>query len=333
MKKGLKFLGGLIATVIALSFGLYFLSPGTLLNAASSMAVQSGGFNKHTIEMDGEQYYYFDNENIGQPVLIFVHGFSDEKASWFPFVNEFSKKYRVIAPDLLGHGENKKDTTISYTFLRQAEFLKSFLDELNINQPHLIGASMGGAVVGKFASIYPTELSSVTFISSAGINGNTEVSALQQFMDQFPSDELKKENMPLLPKDMSDESLAQFKKYIFYKDLNVPEKLMKYYMKRSVENRDFYFNVMQDIVYTENGAFKDALDEELDNIVVPVLVIWGKQDPLLDVSSVKVFEDSVSAPLTVALIDDCGHATLAEQPQETRQPIIDFIGKLEGINL
>lgn len=328
MKNAFKFIGGLLILLVVLIFGLYFFSPGTILTTLSNITIKSGGFSKHTVEIDGEEYFYYDNENMDQPVLIFVHGFSDEKASWFPFVNEFSKDYRVITPDLLGHGENRKDTSIAYTFIHQAEFLKSFISALSLDKPHLIGVSMGGAVVGKFASIYPDDLQSVTLISSAGINGNLEESELQLYMDQFQTLEERKEHMPLLPKDLSDESLAQFKKYIFYVDLNAPDKLMKHYMKRSVDNRDFYFNVLQDIVYTENGEFRDPLDDELRNIKVPVLVIWGIEDPLIDVSSVKVFEDSVRTPLTVALVDDCGHATIAEQPEGTRQPIIDFLDKI-----
>ena len=70
-------------------------------------ATSSGALlEKKSIEsFDGTEISYFI-EGKGEPVLVFIHGWSCEKTYWEYQINEFSGDYTVVALDLAGHGES-----------------------------------------------------------------------------------------------------------------------------------------------------------------------------------------------------------------------------------
>ncbi len=330
MKKFLKIAIFLIGLILIIPVALYFLAPVTILNATSYVAQTQAGVKNRVVYIDGIRCNYLDNGAKDKETLVLVHGFTDGKESWFPFANEFSDDYRIVALDLLGHGKNVKYPNLDYSFSKQAQFLKKFIDELSLSKPHLIGASMGGAVTTKFAIDYPDELISLTIITAAGINGNPNPSKMNSYMTQFETVEEKRRELPILPNNLSNESLNRFKSFVFSKNINIPNKLFKHHVKHAVEHKEFYLNVMRDFIQYETGKFKDPLDDELYKITCPVLVIWGMQDPLIDPSSVIVFQDSLPNMPVVKLLDDCGHAPSFEKVKETRSAIVEFLGKKDA---
>ena len=62
-----------------------------------------------TISINGMDMYYEDHGD-GE-TLVLLHGFSRSGAIWKPFITEFSKHYRLIVPDLRGHGRSTNPTS------------------------------------------------------------------------------------------------------------------------------------------------------------------------------------------------------------------------------
>ena len=78
--------------------------------------------------------------------VVFVHGYGGDKNSWL-FVQEPIAADRVTyAVDLPGHGESSKDVGDG-TVQSLARVLIGLLDALGISRAHLVGHSMGGAVI------------------------------------------------------------------------------------------------------------------------------------------------------------------------------------------
>ena len=101
-----------------------------------------------TVDVDGRQLSYAvlgDTESGNDPVL-FVHGYGGDKNSWL-FVQEPIAADRVTyALDLPGHGASSKDVGDG-TIQTLAQAVLGFLDAVGVNRVHLVGHSMGGAVV------------------------------------------------------------------------------------------------------------------------------------------------------------------------------------------
>ncbi|MCB0375604.1 MAG: alpha/beta hydrolase [Sinomicrobium sp.] len=98
-------------------------------------------------------------------VLLFLHGLGSTKKDWDLQVPFFSRNYRVITPDLRGHGNSTKPEK-AYGVEFMAEDIKQFLNALDIDKATLIGFSMGGAVAFHFAYAYPNRIDKLVIVNS-----------------------------------------------------------------------------------------------------------------------------------------------------------------------
>lgn len=110
----------------------------------------------------------------GQPVVL-IHGVGLNKEMWGGQFVGLSSDYRVIAYDMLGHGQSPRpraDTDLQGYAAQLAELL----DHLQIPQATVIGFSMGGLVARAFALHYPQRLNSLVVLNSV-FNRTPEQSA------------------------------------------------------------------------------------------------------------------------------------------------------------
>ena len=98
-------------------------------NSANSDATA----NLKTMTLHGDRVAYRD-EGAGE-VLLLVHGMGGSSNSWSGVIPLLAKKYRVIAPDLLGHGESDKPRG-DYSVGAFAVLLRDLLDALGRPPSH-----------------------------------------------------------------------------------------------------------------------------------------------------------------------------------------------------
>jgi len=97
------------------------------------------------LSFDGEPIVY-EKAGSGEPTLIFIHCWSCDKSYWAYQVDYFSKKYKVIAIDLAGHGESGLGR-VDWTIQNYAKDVKAVIDKEKLDNVILVGHSMGGPVV------------------------------------------------------------------------------------------------------------------------------------------------------------------------------------------
>lgn len=93
---------------------------------------------------------------IGKP-LVLVHGLMTSSYSWRYNIQELSKHFRVIVPDLVGCGLTDKPIEYSYTPYGVAEFLHAFLGAIGVSSAYVVGNSLGGLYVLAWANKYPSD--------------------------------------------------------------------------------------------------------------------------------------------------------------------------------
>jgi len=97
--------------------------------------------------------------------VVLLHGFLENQLMWEAFVPEFSKKYRVITIDLLGHGQTECLGYV-HSMEDQADMVYQVLHELKIRKAILVGHSMGGYVALAFAELYPDNMKGLVLLNS-----------------------------------------------------------------------------------------------------------------------------------------------------------------------
>lgn len=104
----------------------------------------------------------------GETVLL-MHGKNFFGAYWNDTIEALrSSGYRVVVPDQVGFGKSAKPN-IAYSFELLAKNTKSLLDELEIENVHVVGHSMGGMLAVRFALMYPQSVTSLTLENPIGL--------------------------------------------------------------------------------------------------------------------------------------------------------------------
>lgn len=111
----------------------------------------------------------------GEP-LILVHTVGQSLYTWRRVFNRLSEHYRVIAPDLLGHGYSDRPLTFGYSIEEQADALRRFMDALGIESAHFAAFSMGCAYALKFAMQYPEHVGRLVLLSPGGVTQDMPLS-------------------------------------------------------------------------------------------------------------------------------------------------------------
>jgi pimeloyl-ACP methyl ester carboxylesterase len=272
------------------------------------------GYQAKTVTVDGYQWHYLDSGDEAKEVLVLVHGFGANKDNWLTYGRLFNKRYRVIVPDLPGFGDNLKDTSLSYNVKLQADRLQAFLLQLGLGRVHLTGNSMGGFIATQFALSYPEQLRSVILMNAAGVEG-TRKSWLEQHVD-------KGEN-PLVVKTPAqmDELFAR----VAHRPMKLPAIIKNFMLEDMVANHDFYDSIFWELLSKEGGM--DFLNDQLSQINMPVMIIWGEHDQLLDVSCAHVIKEKLPTA-TLVVLDDVGHIPMVEAPKLTARHQLAFLAGL-----
>lgn len=88
------------------------------------------------------------------PPIVLAHGFSDSGFRWLPLAENLASEYEVIAYDARGHGHSDAPTT-GYDIEDRIADLRAVVNESELNEPVLVGHSMGAITVARTAARYP----------------------------------------------------------------------------------------------------------------------------------------------------------------------------------
>lgn len=133
---------------------LVALTTALLILCIPALAMEAGSFDS-----DGVQIKYV-TEGQGEPVIL-IHGFvANAQLNWIaPGVfGALAKDYRVIAPDLRGHGQSGKPHGAENYGPQMAKDIINLMDHLKIEKAHVAGYSLGGFLTVYLTATYPDRI-------------------------------------------------------------------------------------------------------------------------------------------------------------------------------
>ncbi|MFN3298342.1 alpha/beta fold hydrolase, partial [Caldimonas sp.] len=84
------------------------LGEGLFVAHASTLALRAG-LRRHASAVDGGTLHYLDNGRRGCPVLLLLHGLTGDHTVWLHTARHLTRRFRVVVPDLPGHGVSPLD--------------------------------------------------------------------------------------------------------------------------------------------------------------------------------------------------------------------------------
>lgn len=131
----------------------------------------------HYAEVNGTKIYY-EMYGEGEPLLL-LHGFTVSHIVWDDLVKDLSKNYKLIIPDLRGHGNSTNPSKI-YTNKLSAKDMFGLMDYLNIDRFHAMGQSNGAIVLTYMATMDTSRISSLILAGAASFFPEQTVAPLKE---------------------------------------------------------------------------------------------------------------------------------------------------------
>ncbi|MDX1991456.1 MAG: alpha/beta fold hydrolase [bacterium] len=100
--------------------------------------------------------------------IMFVHGYAGCAETWEFQINHFARDYRVVVPDLRGHGQSDAPYT-QYTMAEIVDDLHTIVETLQLPEKFiLVGHSFGGSICVEYANAHPERLEKLVLVATAG---------------------------------------------------------------------------------------------------------------------------------------------------------------------
>ncbi len=106
---------------------------------------------------------YYEIHGQGEENLVLLHGFFGSGAIWHPWLHLLTERYRVILPDLRGHGRSNNPSGV-FTHRQAAQDILALCDGLGVDRFCAIGASTGGMTLLHAALQAPDRLEAMVLI-------------------------------------------------------------------------------------------------------------------------------------------------------------------------
>ncbi len=312
MRKSLLKVSALVMLAcVAIAAVVLWRDPYLLIRGEFARQRIAAGLSRASVEAAGHRwaYAYRDADAADAPTLVMVHGFTGSKENWYPLARALGGRYRLLIPDLPGWGDSERQDGADYGPVMQAQRLAEFLKMLPDKPALLVGHSMGGQIVGLLAARFPGLVDKVSLMSSAGVRFNENA---------FANAVLAGEN----PYQVGNRAeLKRFLGIVFTDPPFVPWPVDKALVRRRKADAAFEQQVLEQI-----GRGPDALllEDQLGRIHAPVLLLWCRDDKVIDVSAADTFRNGLRDSTTV-LLSGCGHMPLMAQPRQVAEAFANFL--------
>jgi pimeloyl-ACP methyl ester carboxylesterase len=296
----------------------------TLFSGVISFARDNVGLEVKTAPAGDVNLTYMERQSADKTnaeSIILVHGFSANKDNWIRFTKALDEKYHVIAVDLAGHGDSEKLLTTDYDLIKQAERLDALVTGLGINQFHIAGNSMGGAISAIYSLNHPEKVKSLTLIDAAGVEG-AQISEFYQA--------LAKGGNPLIATD--EESFEYRMNFTMSQPPLLPWPLRPALYRQTIARAEINTKIFSDMAATKqrliDNDFHQSIKATMSEHQLPTLIMWGKEDRVLDVSSAAAFKEIIPNA-TVHIFEGVGHLPMVEIPNESAEVYQQFLSTVE----
>jgi pyruvate dehydrogenase E2 component (dihydrolipoamide acetyltransferase) len=282
-----------------------FVAGFAVVEPSAGDEAEAEGVKPRSIEVAGRRLRYLElGEGDGVPVLL-VHGFGADLNTWMFTQPALAAGRRAVALDLPGHGGSAKDVgTGEPESLTDA--VEGALDGLRIEQVHLVGHSMGGAVAKLLALRRPELVASLSLIASAGLGPEINAS----FIDGFVRVARRREATEILALLVHDPALVS---------RTMVEDVLRY------KRLDGVSAALARIAEAWFPGGRQSLDltSRVATLSLPVQLIWGRDDRIIPVAHA----EALAARLPVHILDAAGHLPHMEKAGEVNRLIEQFIAR------
>lgn len=251
------------------------------------------------------------------PAIILLHGSNADLHTWQPWVERLRDDYRIIRFDQIGHGLTGPAPDGDYSAAAFVKTVDQVADRLGLGKFILGGNSMGGKVALAYAIAHPERLGGLILVDAAGApqatgtgRGNigfaiARMPVVNQLMTQ------------VTPRSIVEQSLSQS---VSNQAVVTPLAVDRYWeLLRYPGNR-----AATVARFGQPGEPFPA--EQVQQMKVPTLIIWGEEDALIPYSSARWFAQNLPDAASISY-PGIGHLPMEEAPDESAAAVRKWLGE------
>jgi pimeloyl-ACP methyl ester carboxylesterase len=248
----------------------------------------------------------------GGPAVVLVHGWLSSSRIWEQLAARLAQRFTVYTLDLPGFGESDKPLS-GYGIRNGSRLLYAFCAHFGLTRANVIGHDLGGAMAVKLAADHPDVVGRLVVVSA-------------------PADE-EQIDLPTMLWLVTVPVVGP----IFYALGRVARPVRRLWMRPFVADSDDLTDVIVDdagrstpaavsktLSISRRELSRGRLARQARIIKIPLLVVAGEEDQIVDPQSVGVWAGGVERA-EISLIDECGHMPMVERIAEFNAQILAFL--------
>lgn len=254
----------------------------------------TAGFNKTSLSTPAGKLAFFVGGN--GPTVILLHGAGDQAGAWAKVAPALTARYRVIVPDLAGHGDSdpKSGPLGLGTVLAGVEAIAAAQPGKVI----IVGNSLGGWVASLYAQAHPDKVERLVLVNGGPLIGDRPDITLTP---------KTREEARKTVAAMFDPGSFQLPDYVLDDIVRVAQT-----------------GPLMRLSQTADEMPKYLLEGKLNEITVPVNMVWGESDQVLSLDYAKKMQSQLPNAQLVTL-KRCGHAPQLECPKAFTVALIEIL--------
>jgi pimeloyl-ACP methyl ester carboxylesterase len=234
---------------------------------------------KGAVVQDGNTIVYTDlGPADGAPILL-VHGMISDSTTWTKSAEGLAAAgFRVIVPDLLGHGESSKPVDGGYLLPDFATSLQRLLIELKVGPATVVGHSLGGAIVMQLTKDHPELVRRLVLVSAGGLG--------RRIHPVFRAVTLPGAH-PLFRLTLNQRTALLLRRRRLHRSLRLSEDALANLQRAgrgliTPSGRTAFFQTLRGVINSA-GQRGSLIDLGYLPRALPTLIVWSLDDPIVPV--------------------------------------------------
>jgi 3-oxoadipate enol-lactonase len=256
--------------------------------------------------INGIEMFWME-EGKGTP-LVLLHGFPLSSAMWGPQLVHFSRKYRVIAPDLRGFNKTSLKPDEISTMELLADDVVALLDHLKLEQAVIVGLSMGGYITFALYNKYPERVQALVLCDTKAEADSEETRAGRyKLIEQVGEKGTSAAAETMLPRLFAPDTYRRQQETVAQ-------------VSGLIERNNPAGIIAASAGLAERPDFSNLLPQ----IKVPVLVLVGKDDVVTPPEGARQMAQQIP-DWQFSIIPNAGHMSNLENPNAFNQALESFL--------
>jgi 2-hydroxymuconate-semialdehyde hydrolase len=245
----------------------------------------------------------------GPPVLL-IHGFPTSADLWDRVAWLLAQRMRVIVPDLMGYGHSERPVEVDLSEPAQADFIRELLETLAIDELAIVGHDIGGAIAQMLALDGGLQVRTLVLLDSACFDA-WPVEGVRMIQAALPAQETSS--------FVEDVLRVTFTLGIAHQS-RIDSAVLDGFIQPWKDDPAAFFRAVRALT----GKGLAGREAELAALDLPVLLIWGEDDPFVPAELAERLGE-VFPFSTLAILPGCSHFITEDAPQTVGPLIHEFL--------